>query len=65
VGGKEENISIYLMAPSRGGCEEGMGGGWEEAEIPLNPDMLEEVMEAGPVCTYRRQIIFSLMYCLM
>jgi hypothetical protein len=20
------------MAPSRGGCEEGMGGGWEEAE---------------------------------
>jgi len=39
----------YLIAPSSGGCEEGMGGGWVAQEIPLSPDMLEEVMEAGPV----------------
>jgi hypothetical protein len=36
-----------------------MGGGWEEAEIPLNPDMLEEVMEAGPVCTQTK--LYSLL----
>jgi hypothetical protein len=43
------NGSAYLMAPSNGGWEEGMGGGWEAQEIPLNPDMLEDVIEAGPV----------------